>query len=873
MGSTAVTPQSGLPPLPPGAKLLGGESSALNPSTSTLPPLPPGAKLMSAPDAAAPSSGPAPSMTANPRNEGTYAMRGPQGAIAVPYSSVGAALQAGNALTDPEWRRYAKDYAFDPHMNVGALLDAHTRQMQNLNPTVVSPEMGGIVGGFKKEASRTVGGLLNILANNREQSAADRQQLLSQLESGAKLPNDPMERHLREGADWFNKNTDLNGFMEHVGGFGENMAELLTPEALGVLAKGAEAAKGVEAATGIGTAAQKYADAANISKVLGKYKNLRTLVGIGLAAAKRAAVEAGLQTYVKTGGDAHAALEGGAVAAGTAGLASPAVAGAGEALSGAVAKRATTIEDVGGVPTPVPAEVRNARPTEQQAAGQKAITGAAQNTLAARLQEVNESRAAGAYTNGPGLPARSGPFEFTLQGMPPTEGTTGDIAQRAAKVPQSAYKPPQYTTSSAPIPTRRGYEGSSGADIQTSRTPQPSSDVASGAGTLKTQDPKIAIQHVANLNAVIDSPDFAKMPTDQQSQILAARQDAQQQLGQYHDEVMQRLHYGKANYPQIDIPTAVSKIGSYPEAVDALEKTGVGGFNDIADSLQLNDISGGKYATIRNANQAAWETYKGATTDAAREAAEGIIDDTNQQMDHLLAHDIGGSMNLSELQGFKTAYKQAQTLRYVSNAVDGAFKGNSASATKPWEYRGFDGNQLMGNLDRVVRKLGRGTVERVVGKENLDTLYQTAELNRTPAQRAKFGSALQGIADSPKVAPWLHVGPIAAGAALGHLTGVGPEVGAAAGAGAVAANMGMKRLMNTILTNPKIAQNLIYAIDSGARPGKYVPMIAAMVQQVESERAKGRYAQTAINKAGHRIGTNDGWKTGHDVLTGEQVHP
>ena len=52
-----------------------------------------------------------------------------------------------------------------------------------------------------------------------------------------------------------------------------------------------------------------------------------------------------------------------------------------------------------------------------------------------------------------------------------------------------------------------------------------------------------------------------------------------------------------------------------------------------------------------------------------------------------------------------------------------------------------------------------------------------------------------------------------------------------------------------------------------------MPMIAAMVQQVESERAKGRYAQTAINKAGHRIGTNDGWKTGHDVLTGEQVHP
>jgi len=74
------------------------------------------------------------------------------------------------------------------------------------------------------------------------------------------------------------------------------------------------------------------------------------------------------------------------------------------------------------------------------------------------------------------------------------------------------------------------------------------------------------------------------------------------------------------------------------------------------------------------------------------------------------------------------------------------------------------------------------------------------------------------------------VGPIAAGGYLGHLAGIPWEAGAAAGWAASAAS---KRVMDAVLTNPKVAQNLIFAMESGARPEHYAPMIAGMIQEAQ----------------------------------------
>ena len=160
----------------------------------------------------------------------------------------------------------------------------------------------------------------------------------------------------------------------------------------------------------------------------------------------------------------------------------------------------------------------------------------------------------------------------------------------------------------------------------------------------------------------------------------------------------------------------------------------------------------------------------------------------------------------------------------VATAVDGvSISGPSTSASR--EQRGFDGNRLMSNLSRLQNTMGRNRLERVVGRDNLDTLFQVAELNRTNAQRARFGAAIKPIGDALM---HMHVGPIAAGGYLGHLVGVPWEVGA--GAGWIASEAS-KRVMNAVLSNPQVAKHVIFAIDSGANPANYGPFVANLISQ------------------------------------------
>ena len=694
---------------------------------------------------------------------------------------------------------------------------------------------------------------------------------LNSLVTGQHNTQPLVEPHIKAAADWLNAHAQDHGMWQHIGDFGESALELMTPEALGALGKVEGVVKGGEAAAKVGevvSAAQKYADAAKVSKVLDSMPRIKALVMIGLRAAAKGAAEVGGQTLVKTGGDTDAALSAAETGAVAGGIGAPLLDAAGSAVSSAIARRATTIEDVGGVPTNVSAEARNARGTPQQVAGRASIKNAAQSTLADRLGEVNESRAVPEDTQ-PQLPARTGPFQFELKG-PNTEMRTEGGG--SATEPRKRQIGTQYVAGkgSGTAPKTEAYAGAGGFQYSPGEEAlppvsdaepfgakghkepvfqylsgakpggeAPGTEVLGGGGTLRTQDPNIAKAHVANLNNLIDSPDFENMPPEQQAQIREARADAQQQLGRYHQEVRQNLPgYGKPNFPQIDIPKAIQRVGSYTDAANHLEGVATEGYNNIADSLGLNDISGGKFNTIRNANKAAWARYTGATSAEELHNAGLTVDETNRQMQDLLQDDIGGSVSDKELSGFNDAYGQAQKLKYVANAVDKAFSGNPSTSARSFEYRGFNGQTLMSNLNGLERKFGRSGLARVVGEDNLNTLYQVAELNRTNEARAKFGAAVAPVAKFLS----MHATPAAIGAVVGARTGVGWEAGAAAG---LAASYSQKRVMDAILTNPKVAQNLIFAIKSGARPENYGPLIGAMIQQNETENSNQRKAAEA----------------------------
>jgi hypothetical protein len=654
----------------------------------------------------------------------------------------------------------------------------------------VSPTIDAMASGVTKEASRTFRGLAHLGGSNR--GATDEQ--------------------LGE-----------EGGAEKTGAVLENIVELMG---------GHEALKGMSL-TG------KLQKLSGVARMVEKYPTIARMLGVGV---EQGAL-AGGQTALKTEGDPRATA--------TSALLTAVLSALTEGTVGTVAKflrnKGATSEAVGGVETAIPGEMRGAEPTPQQATGQQAITNAAQDTLGSKLEEVNESRAV--PPSAPGLPEHTGPFEFELRGPKPIETRAGSGVVPAAETPrdnitdlpanppagsESARNVEELGSTAATVPARMMRD----QPYMTSVAPGAEGETVAmeGGGNVRTQDPNVVRQHISNLNDVIDHEDFDTLPPEQQQQILQARTEAQQQMRQYHDYMKQQTpNYGRAHFPPIDIPKAVSTIGSYTDAANYLENIATDGYNNISDALALNDISGGKFKAIMNANKEAWEAYRGAASEEGLNAAERAIDETNRQMTDLLDNDIGGAVSPKELQGFHDAYRQAQTLKYVAQAVDSSFTGNASSAARSWEYRGFNGRQLMANLSRLEQKMGRQTLERAIGADNLNTLYQVAELNRTISDRAKFGAAVKPIIGwLHQVGFTTHFGPIGVGGLAAHVAGVPWEVGAVGGLTMAAVS---RKVMSAILTNPNVAHNLLFAIESGARPQYYGPFIGAMIQRMETDKS------------------------------------
>jgi hypothetical protein len=217
-----------------------------------------------------------------------------------------------------------------------------------------------------------------------------------------------------------------------------------------------------------------------------------------------------------------------------------------------------------------------------------------------------------------------------------------------------------------------------------------------------------------------------------------------------------------------------------------------------------------------------------ADNPAALSAAEQSIEKTHDELRALLGR-VPNAASVKEFAAMNDAYRNGLGLEKISRAIDGSFHAPMSSAKRSFEYTGFNGQQLMQRMENLINTMGRGRVTRLMGKENLDTVLQVGQLSSTIAGRTKLGAALKAVSDS---FVRLHVGPMAVGAYLGRMAGVPWEL--AAPAGGIAAEGG-KRLMNVMLTNPKIAQNLIFAIDSGAKPENYGPFIATMIQRAVTE--------------------------------------
>jgi hypothetical protein len=346
-----------------------------------------------------------------------------------------------------------------------------------------------------------------------------------------------------------------------------------------------------------------------------------------------------------------------------------------------------------------------------------------------------------------------------------------------------------------------------------------------------TQDPNIARAHIANLYDVIESDRFPEMEEQQQRQLLEARADAQRQMADYHEHVLQPLEGpGRRNFEPIDIPKEVAGVGSISEAGEKLEQKAVEGYN------VMNAATGGRFNAVRQELKDAWNGYKGASGEDAQQAAEAHVTAAEAKMTKLIAG-LRGVVNDRELDGFNDAFRNAQGLKRIGAAVDGSFQGNPSTSARSFEYRGFDGGRLMANLSRLERTMGRPAIDRLLGPGHMDTLYQVAELNRTQAQRAKFGADV--VAPIAKSLITLHTGPAAVGGVAAHMAGMPWEAGAVAGIGTAWAS---RKVMSAILTDPQIARNVIYALDRGSKAESYGPFIAGLIAKGAKDYADSQRA-------------------------------
>lgn len=279
--------------------------------------------------------------------------------------------------------------------------------------------------------------------------------------------------------------------------------------------------------------------------------------------------------------------------------------------------------------------------------------------------------------------------------------------------------------------------------------------------------------------------------------------------------------------PALDVDRVLNHVHDFTGAADRLADVN----NAAYDAL--DKVTGGQFRQLNSqvsaAQKAAW---KGGPEQ------EKAYRDAVAKMDDLLSSTKG--VKPETLKAIKDGWRASYQLRDVGDIWDRSLNGVPGGSKVSQEQRGINGQQLMNGLQRAVRDHGRSSLEATLGPGRLDNLERIARLNQTNAQRQVFNRGVQ------EVARYL---PIYLGAKIGeHVAGFPGEImGSIAGA---AVKPTVEHVLDAIKANPKMGNYLTYAIESGADPKKFGPMLATMIQQNNTEASRQR--QDEENQEGNQ---------------------
>lgn len=329
-----------------------------------------------------------PDITANPKGEGVYQMKGPKGAVGIPYSNVETAKQQGLNFANPnEMDRYGEDWQADP-----------------ARPHDAAESFGhDFIGTARQHAGAILGMLPRMVMQGHTPEsitamAAQHPEILAkegvtpeQLHTQLKQVAD-----MKDAAANLQHTPDYGGFGGWAGSTGENLAEFMGIDGLSKLAVLPEAVEGAKAAS----QADKLAAASKVAKTLTDPANAKIakLAALGLRTLKAAAqtgAVSGTQSFLDTGGDLGETAKGAAVGA-AAGGGGEVLGGAFDALRGGTATEDAAAAAHEGAPA-VQAERTAAMSAERQATAQGGVKNVVSKATGDALDRFN---AAGAKVPG-----------------------------------------------------------------------------------------------------------------------------------------------------------------------------------------------------------------------------------------------------------------------------------------------------------------------------------------------------------------------------------------------------------------------------------------------------------------------------------------
>jgi hypothetical protein len=275
----------------------------------------------------------------------------------------------------------------------------------------------------------------------------------------------------------------------------------------------------------------------------------------------------------------------------------------------------------------------------------------------------------------------------------------------------------------------------------------------------------------------------------------------------------------------LDVNKVLDQIHDFTGAADRLAEVNDAGYS------ALDKITGGKFRAL-NAEVAAAQkaSYKGV------EGADALYKNKLAEMDDLI-ESTKGKVTPETVQALKSSWRQTYQLRDFGNIWDRNLNGVPGSSNVSAEQRGINGKGLMRGLQQAVRNYGRSSIEESLGPGRLENLENIARMNQTNPQRAAFNKSVWDVVRN------LSHGTLiggAVGGAVGHYA-----EGAAAGTATAGGIEGYNAVMNALKTNPKVAQNFLFALESGATAKRFGPFIAEMIQKNQTDASRERQAEEA----------------------------